>query len=214
MNAKRKSTGSRGLTGRRWLRGIGMTAVVFVLAAAVVLGARHYINGASRPVGQTSVIGGPFSLIDHNGQPRTDADFRGQYMLIYFGYTFCPDVCPTSLTRNAEALDILGDAGDPIVPILITVDPARDTPEHLRDYVDFFHPRMVALTGDQTQTDAAVRAYRAYYKKVEEEGGDPDVYLIDHTSITYLMGPDGEFVQHFSHALGAEEMAERLRQIL
>ena len=135
-------------------------------------------------------------------------------MLIYFGYTYCPDVCPTSLSRNASALDILGPEGEEIVPVLITVDPQRDTPELLQSYVPHFHPRMVGLTGTTEQIADVARAYRVYFAKAEEEGASSDNYLIDHTSITYLMGPDGKFLQHFSHNAEPEAMAERLRKIV
>src|SRR5436853_1443434 len=105
-------------------------------------------------------IGGPFALIDQSGKPRTDKDFRGKLMLVYFGFTYCPDVCPTDLQNIGLALDELGEAGGKIQPLFITVDPARDTPEHLRDYVPMFHPRLIGLTGDTAAIHAAAAAYR------------------------------------------------------
>ena len=114
-------------------------------------------------------IGGPFALIDQNGKRRTEADFRGKVLLVYFGFTYCPDVCPTDLQQIGLAVDRLGAAGDAVQPIFITVDPARDTPEHLKEYMAMFHPRFVGLTGDAAALDAAARAYRVYYARVELE---------------------------------------------
>jgi protein SCO1/2 len=112
-------------------------------------------------------IGGPFALIDHNGHPRTDADFRGKFMLIYFGFTFCSDVCPTDLQSIATALDRLGTAGEAIQPLFITVDPEKDTPDQLKGYVALFHPRLIGLTGDARQIRQVARAYKVYYARTE-----------------------------------------------
>jgi len=155
-------------------------------------------------------IGGAFTLVDQDGKTVTDADFRGQYLLVYFGYTFCPDVCPTSLSVIADAMDLIGDKADRVTPIFITVDPKRDTPEQMKMYVEYFHPKLVGLTGSEDQVAAAAKAYKVYYAKV----GDGDEYLMDHSSITYLMGPDGDFIAHFSHGVDAEEMADRLKEII
>jgi protein SCO1/2 len=146
-----------------------------------------------------------------DGEPVSSADFRGKFMLIYFGYTFCPDVCPTSLQAIADALDKLDpEASAQIVPIFISVDPARDHPEDLKKYVSYFHPRMIGLTGTPDQIARVAKEYRVYYSKVQEEGADPDDYLVDHTAITYLMGPDGKFLMHFPHGYDVDRMAERL----
>ena len=135
-------------------------------------------------------------------------------MLVYFGYTFCPDICPTALTDMGDALGILGEAADKVTPVFITVDPDRDTPEHLKEYLKFFHPRMVGLTGTPEQTAAALKAYKVYAAKAPVEGGDADDYLMDHTSIIYLMGPDGAYKAHFSHGVGTEDMAKGIRKFL
>lgn len=187
-----------------------------VLIAAVALGARSLIlsapeTAASQPSRGLPTIGGPFTLTDQNGRTVTDADFHGRYMLIYFGYTYCPDVCPTSLQVMADALDLLGPKADEITPVLITIDPQRDTSELLRDYVANFHPRMVGLTGTQEQIAAAAKAYRVYFAKAEQDGG---VYLMDHSSIVYLMGKDGSFLGHFGHNTPADKMAEGIRKHL
>jgi protein SCO1/2 len=153
-------------------------------------------------------IGGPFALIDQNGTRRTDADFRGQFMLIYFGFTYCPDVCPTDLQQMGMAVDQLGPAGDAVQPIFITVDPERDTPEHLKDYVTMFHPRFVGLTGDANAIKEAARAYRTYYAKVDFGKSD---YTVDHSAFIYLMGRDGEYLGFFPPGTSAELLAGTLR---
>jgi protein SCO1/2 len=203
-------------------RGFNGIAVAFAIAALMIVGllvGRFYFGPGSQASNETvtttsPLIGGPFTLVDQNGATVTDADFKGKFMLVYFGYTFCPDVCPTALNRNSAAMDILGEQEDKVVPILITVDPARDTVAHMKQYATFFHPRLVALTGSDEQVKAAAKAYRVYFAKVEEEGGDPDNYLMDHTAITFMMGPDGKFVQHFSHDATPEDMAERMRKVM
>jgi protein SCO1/2 len=157
-------------------------------------------------------IGGPFTLVDENGRTITDQDFRGKWLLVYFGYTYCPDVCPTSLARNGEAVELLGDKGEQVVPMLISVDPERDTPEKLKDYVHAFHPRMVGLTGTPDQIAKVGREYRVFYMKVEP--GEDGTYLVDHSSLTYLIGPDGRFVQVFGHQASPQEVADSLKKLL
>ena len=164
--------------------------------------------------GGAPTIGGPFTLVDQAGRTVTDKDFRGQYLMIYFGYTYCPDVCPTSLTNMSDALDLLGEKGAEVTPMLITIDPARDTSEHLREYATYFHPRLHALTGSPEQIAAVAKAYRVYYSKVKQEDETEDDYLMDHSSVTYVMGPDGQFRLHFSHGTDAETIASRLRDLL
>jgi protein SCO1 len=205
-----KSERSRGLNGP------AVMLAVVVLVGVGFLAARSYFGtaptaGYSTSSGQAA-IGGPFTLLDQDGQTVTDQDFHGQWMLIYFGFTYCPDVCPTSLARNAEALDMLGSGGDKVVPVLISVDPQRDTPEKMKDYVRYFHPRTVGLTGTPEQIAAVAKAYRVFYMKVERE--DPDAYLVDHSSFTYLVGPDGRFVQFFRHEISAQDMADGLTKAL
>ncbi len=208
--------------GKVGINGIAVAASVIVLAVGGLLIGRQWFGPepASTPPSatQTAAIGGPFALVDHNGQSVTDATFHGSYKLVYFGYTYCPDVCPTSLIRNAEALDLLGEKADAVVPILISVDPQRDTTELLKTYVPHFHPRLVGLTGSPEQVAEAAKAYRVYYARVDEEGketgADSDTYLVDHSTITYLMGPDGQFIQHFSHSMDADAMAAKLKDLL
>jgi cytochrome oxidase Cu insertion factor (SCO1/SenC/PrrC family) len=157
-------------------------------------------------------IGGPFALIDQNGMRRTNADFRGKLMLVYFGFTYCPDVCPTDLLQMALAMDQLGQAGEMVQPVFITVDPERDTAEHLRGYMSPFHPRFVGLTGDAIAIQAAAGAYRVYYKKVERD--DSSDYTVDHSAFIYLMGRDGEYLGFFPPGTSAERLAETIRPLL
>ncbi len=163
-------------------------------------------------------IGGPFELSDDAGRPVTDQSFRGRFMLIYFGYTYCPDICPTNLQVMGTALDSLR-AKDPkaearVVPVFITIDPERDTGELLREYVGNFHPRMVGLRGNAAQTEAVTQAYRMHAIKVLPDGADPEDYLMSHSSITFLMGPDGELVTLFPHDTTPEKMMAVLEKYL
>ena len=184
-----------------------------VLAVIAGLAGWQYLGRSDRTEGRSLLptIGGPFTLVDQTGKTVNNSDLQGRLLLIFFGYTFCPDVCPTSLTAMAEALDLLGARADDITPVFITVDPERDTPEQLAMYVEYFHPRLVGLTGSPEQVAKAAKAYRVYYAKAGEDGVDADDYLMDHTSITYLMDRDGTFRLHFSHGTDAETMAERIR---
>jgi len=186
---------------------------VLALIAVAALAGRHYwtmVQGDR----QEAAIGGPFTLINSEGETVTDADFRGKIMLVYFGYTYCPDVCPTSLTAVAEALDMLGEDAKEFAPIFITVDPERDTPEAMGDYAAAFHPQLVGLTGTVEQVAAAAKAYRVYFAKVQEEGDDPEDYLMDHSAYIYVMDRDGKYVAHFPHGTDPGEMAKKLLELL
>ena len=149
-------------------------------------------------------IGGPFALIDHTGKPRTDADFRGKLMLVYFGFSFCPDVCPTDLMAIGQAVDKLGPGGDAVQPLFVTVDPDRDTPAHLADYVPFFHSRLLGLTGEAAQIRDAARLYRVYYAKVAIESAAE--YTIDHSGFIYLMDRDGKYLGFFPPGTPSDRM--------
>ena len=158
-------------------------------------------------------IGGSFTLVDHTGKSVTEADFRGRFMLVYFGYSWCPDICPTELLVMSQAVDLLGDAGEQVQPIFITIDPARDTVDSLAKYVVNFHPRLTALTGSEAEIGAVADAYKVYYKKGEELES-PDDYLVDHTDVMYLMGPDGNFLEHFQRGWRPVEIAQMIGQHL
>jgi cytochrome oxidase Cu insertion factor (SCO1/SenC/PrrC family) len=143
----------------------------------------------------TKTIGGNFDLLNQDRKPVKDADYRGKFMLVYFGYTYCPDMCPTGLQSMAHALDQLGAEADKIAPLFITIDPARDTAEKLKTYVADFHPRIEGLTGSEQQVAAAAAAYQVYYAKGEKV--DERDYVMDHSSMIYLMGPDGTLITTF-----------------
>jgi protein SCO1/2 len=157
-------------------------------------------------------VGGPFALIDHTGKPRTDADFRGKLLLVYFGFTYCPDICPTDLQNIGLALDKLGPAGETVQPLLITVDPERDTPAHLADYVTMFHPRLIGLTGDAASIRKAADAYKVYYAKVANQAGTD--YTVDHTAFIYLIGTDGRYLGFFPPNTEPDRMAEMISRQL
>ncbi len=161
----------------------------------------------------TALIGGPFALTDQNSKTVTDRDFPGRYLLVFFGFTHCPDICPAELQVMAAALDQLGDQADKLVPIFITLDPERDTPQIMGDYVRNFSPRLVGLTGSPEAVAAAAKAYRVTYAKVEEPGS-ANGYSLDHSALAYLMGPDGKYLTHFAYGTSAEQMAETLRRYL
>lgn len=166
----------------------------------------------TRTVG-TAAVGGPFKLTDHRGQRATEQDFRGRHMLVFFGFTFCPDVCPTALQVSSAALDKLGTKAERVTPVFISVDPERDTPQQLASYVSSFHPRLVGLSGTAEETAAVAKAYRVYYRKVTDERSAAG-YTIDHSSIIYLMGPDGKFITHFTHTTSVDAMVAALSRHL
>jgi len=155
-------------------------------------------------------VGGPFALIDHTGKPRTEQDFKGKLLLVYFGFTYCPDICPTDLQDIGLAIDQLGEAGDEIQPLFITVDPERDTPAHLAEYVSMFHPRLIGLTGDAAAIRNAADAYKVYYAKVANEAGTD--YTVDHTAFMYLMGADGKYLGFFPPGTTPERIVGAIRQ--
>ena len=159
---------------------------------------------SSSIAGGAGAIGGPFTLVNSDGQTVTDKDVITKPSLLYFGYTFCPDVCPLDNARNAEAVDILEEMGTEVVPVFISVDPERDTPEVLREFAEVMHPSMIGLTGSAEQIKAASQAYRTYYKK---QDGDPQYYLVDHSTFTYLVLPKQGFVDFFRRETTPDEMA-------
>jgi cytochrome oxidase Cu insertion factor (SCO1/SenC/PrrC family) len=192
--------------------------VASALAGLVILGAGIFLALALRdnPRGAAgtalvSAIGGPFHLTDQNGKTVTDADLTGKWSLIYFGYTHCPDACPTALNDIAIALDELGEKRDAVRPVFITVDPERDTSEALKSYVTSFDAPILALTGTPEEIAQAARAYRVYYAKHPEAGGD---YSMDHSSVIYVMDPQGRFTASFTHESTPEQIAERLKKLL
>ena len=157
-------------------------------------------------------LGGPFTLTDTDGKQVTDKDFSGKYLLIEFGYTFCPDMCPTGLQSISHALKDIGDEAGKVQPLFISIDPARDTPEKLKDFVASFGPNIIALRGNEAQTLQVTKDYEVYFTKRESEDG-PDAYELDHSSLIYLMGPDGKYVTSFPDDADPLDIANTLRKI-
>jgi protein SCO1 len=152
-------------------------------------------------------LGGPFTLVNQSGQTVTDKEVTAKPALIYFGYTFCPDVCPVDNARNAEAVDLLAERGYDVAPVFITIDPARDTTAVMADYAANMHPKMVALTGTAEQVDVASKAYRTFYSK---QGDDPEFYLMNHSTFTYFTMPGTGFADVFERETTPAQMADRV----
>lgn len=190
------------------------SAVAAIAAIAIGVLAYRIVDGRMQEtrtaIGESS-IGGPFTLVNGAGQTVTDADFAGKPMLVYFGFTYCPDICPTELLSIADAIDMLPeDTAKQFQPVFITIDPERDTTALVQEYAANFHPRMVGLTGSDEQVRAAARAYRVYYAKEEPTGGGP--YMMAHSSYIYLMDGQNRYVRHFNLGTTPEEIAAALRE--
>ena len=183
----------------------------FLAGLVIFLGVFLFATGNFGTGGSpgASAIGGPFKLIDQNGKPITDQDMKGRPFLVFFGYTHCPDVCPTTLFEVSELMRALGKDADRTAALFITVDPERDTPAVMKDYLSSFDPHLRGATGDQKAIDAVERTYRVYAKKVPTDNGD---YSMDHTALVYLMDKQGRFVAPFSLKRKPEEAAADLRK--
>jgi cytochrome oxidase Cu insertion factor (SCO1/SenC/PrrC family) len=187
---------------------------VLVLAALIAGAAAFSLFQPRRGplVSGTALVGGPIELVSHKGENVTDKEFRGKYMLVSFGYTYCPDVCPTELQVISAALDELGEKAKVIQPIFITIDPERDTVATLARYMPSFHPSYIGLTGSPAAVAKAAKAYRVYYSRSENKsGGD---YLMDHSSIIYLMDKQGTFLKHFSYQTDANALAQAIAEAI
>jgi cytochrome oxidase Cu insertion factor (SCO1/SenC/PrrC family) len=180
----------------------GLTAAAEQPSAAQMMDALMYGRGS---------VGGPFTLTDQAGKQRSDADFRGKLMIVYFGYTYCPDVCPTDLMAITQALEALGPAAEGVQPVFITIDPERDT-KGLADYVSAFHPSLVGLTGSPDEIRKVANSYKAFYAKVEDERSGN--YAIDHAGIIYLMGRNGEYLGFMPPQTNPDRLTEILRKNL
>jgi len=192
--------------------------LIGLLAFVVIVGMLVFVSGiwpgSDEPGLPAVAIGGPYRLQASDGTAITEKTYRGKWQLVYFGYTLCPDACPTALNEIAGALQQLGPLADKVQPLFITVDPARDTPKVLGEYVKAFDPRIVGLTGTPDEIAAAARAYRVYYAKVADKDA-PEGYLMDHSSVIYVMRPgDGRFVATFTNETTADQMAERLKKLI
>jgi protein SCO1/2 len=198
------------------MRGRLLTVIIAMFLVGALSGAALLVvtKGTQDPmVSGKALIGGPFTLIDQTGKTVTDQDFRGRYMLVFFGFTHCPEVCPAELQVMSVALDELGPKADQVVPIFITLDPERDTQEAMGAFVKNFGSRFVGLTGSPEAIAAAAEAYRVAYAKIQEDIRKPD-YSIDHSGLVYLMGKDGEYITQFPYGTPAAKMTETLRRYL
>jgi len=198
----------RSALNRRLALALGGIAVALVVTGTTVA-VRPWFSQSSEPM-TAADIGGPFALVAGDGRTRTDADFRGKWMLVYFGYTQCPDACPTALTSIAAALDMLKARRDTVAPIFITVDPARDTPAVMGHYVALFDKQITGLTGTQAQIDRVTREYRVYAARHPTKGGG---YTMDHSSIIYLMDPQGRFNSVLDGAANPEDIAAKITKL-
>lgn len=186
-------------------------AILGLIAAVLLLGIGSFVwrtASSDRPP-----IGGPFTLENGGGQMVTAADFRGRYMLVYFGYTLCPDICPTALNAMATALKTLGPKAQALVPVFITLDPERDTPAVMRRFTAAISPNLIGLTGPPDEIAKVAREYRVYYAK-HVTGPGPDDYSLDHSSVIYLMGPDGHFIAPIRADRSPEDMAAEIERLI
>jgi cytochrome oxidase Cu insertion factor (SCO1/SenC/PrrC family) len=201
-----------------WLRLLGYIAAGLVFGAlaavAIVPAARDRLFSPlqSASFGR-ALVGGHFSLLDQTGKRVSDQDFRGRFLLVMFGFTYCPDVCPSELQVIAAALDKLGPNAARVVPLFITVDPERDTPSQLATYLKSFDPRLIGLTGSAEEIATATKAYRVYVRKAADPKSTAG-YTMDHSALIYLMGPDGAYRTHFAPGIGVDALAERIKREL
>lgn len=198
----------------RLLAILAAVAVVLCLALFAVL---SFFGGSDdqfaecrigQVAGGAGQIGGPFTLQDETGKEVTDKEVITEPSLIYFGYTFCPDVCPLDVSRNAEVTDVLQEQGTSITPVFISIDPQRDTPQVVGEFADNLHDKMIGLTGTPAQVKAASQAYRTYYKA---QPADDEYYLVDHSTFSYLVLPEHGFVEFFRREIQADQMAETIQ---
>jgi protein SCO1 len=208
--------GEAGKPARRQPPRVALAAAM--LGALVILGSAAFLalelHDSAHGVSGTllgSAIGGPFTLVDQDGKTVTNTALEGKWLLVYFGYTHCPDECPTTLNNIALALKDLGATRSEVRPVFITIDPARDTPQVMKNYVAAFNAPILALSGSAAQVAKAADAYRVYYAKHPEAGGD---YSMDHSSIVYVMDPKGRFAASFSDQDSPTQMAARLQKLL
>jgi protein SCO1/2 len=194
-----------------------LAAISAAVAVVALLGGVWYVSRpadsdapfadcrTAKVAGGAGQIGGPFTLINSKGETVTDADVITEPSIVYFGYTFCPDVCPFDTGRNADAVDLLAERGYSTTPVFISIDPERDTPEAVGDFAENLHDKMIGLTGSPEQVKAASQAYRTYYKR---QDGDDAYYLVDHSTFTYLVMPETGFAEFFRRETTAEQMAD------
>lgn len=199
------------------MRAVVLTIVGLLVGAAVALVINLPPAGQQPRVASQgeALIGGPFELISHRGTEVADTDFRGRHMLVMFGFTHCPDICPAELQVMGAALDQLTPAQQAqLAPVFITIDPERDTQQALSQYIPEFHPAILGLTGSRQQIDAVIKAYRVYARRVSLSDDDPTAYTMDHSAYIYLMGPDGKYLRHFRYGVTPDDLAGGLQAAL
>lgn len=189
------------------------SALLLTAAGLAVTSLTMQPSNCPAPGSGVALVGGPFTMVRHTGERVTEKNFAGRHMLVFFGFTFCPQICPTELQVMTEALKQLGPLADEVVPVFVSIDPERDTPEQLASYVENFDPRLVGLTGTPEEVAAMAKAYRVFYAKVENKER-PDDYTMDHSTLIYLMGPDGAFKKHFGYTTDAAELAKNIKQAI
>lgn len=206
----------------RWLWLSGIVGSAIILASTMMwFGHEQFgrpsasdLAGMSPASGSgKAAVGGDFTLTDQNGNLVTAHDLKGRYSLVFFGFTFCPDVCPTTLNTVTQALSKIGETAQQVQPVFISVDPERDSPAVLKNYVTAFDPRLLALSGTPDQVRQVTDAYKVYYFAHKKDAEDRE-YLVDHSSFIFLMNPSGEYVTHFAHTIAPSELAVRLTEII
>ena len=205
---------------KRTLIPLAVLGLLALAVASVWIGREISGSGGDKSARSESggaSIGGPFTLVNTKGEEVTASDFRGQYMLVYFGYTYCPDVCPTTLVDMSRGLRMLAERAPTkakhVTPVFITIDPARDDVPAVRAYVKNFHDRMVGLTGSAEQISKAAKQYHVYYEKVKKDRAEGE-YLMNHSSYVYLLGPNGDYLDHMSHKTKAQGIADKLQKLV
>jgi cytochrome oxidase Cu insertion factor (SCO1/SenC/PrrC family) len=193
------------------LRLLLVVTIAFAVGGLVALTSHQSLTPSATQSGR-ALIGGPFTLTDHKGARVTDETFRGKYMLVSFGYTFCPDICPAELQLMSNAMELLGPKAEKVTPIFVTIDPERDTVPQIASYIENFDPRMVGLTGTPEEVKEAASAYRVYYAKAD--GSAASGYLMDHSTFLYLMDPQGLYVTHFAYGITGEKLAEAIARAM
>ena len=181
-----------------------LSSLLILLVLSIGTGLWVYKQTKSNNLNKATLVGGSYSLTDHNGKKVTDKSFPNKFKIIYFGYTFCPDICPTGMAVISQALDLLGNKAKRIKPIFITVDPKRDNVEIMAEYHNHFHPSFSNLTGTLDQIRRVAKLYRVYYKK--SDASEAENYLMDHSSIMYVLSPEGEYINHFGPQITPEQI--------
>lgn len=187
-----------------------LIVAILLLAVSALLGLYAWnASWIEKTVSGVALVGGPFEMVNQNGERVTEKNLAGKPALIFFGYTYCPDVCPTELQIMSATLDQLGDEAKDVQPVFVTIDPERDTPAVLKTYLESFGPRWTGLTGTPEQVRQITRAWHVFYEKRDNKAAPQD-YLMDHSSFIFLMGPDGKFIKHFNYTTDAKAFGEAL----